>query len=197
MWLTREPSRVQVPFVGSCERLITEPWERKRDQIVDPLAVDRHHRGFDDEPLGSPDHAAAAVSPPVVGWIAWRLIDGVAGGKRAVGRRTPFPGEDHNPAKVDERQRRHAGNDVAHQSGNPGGVVDHLGHRPPFLRCPPYAGASRAGTASAARRFVPNPSSIRRSRPPKTTSTLQRIRTSPNPDEPEDPDELPLDELLG
>ena len=115
------------PFLaGAVERLVAEARQRERDHVLDRTRSDRHAGRLRHEPLGSPrDTAAVAVAPEVVAGFARRQTQTVAGGEGAFGVRAPRSCKYQQVAHVDERERWHTRDDVAHQQREPFGVVDH------------------------------------------------------------------------
>ncbi len=117
---------VEALLARARERLIAEPRQRKRDQVLDLARADRHDRRLGDEPLRTARDRArvrgrARSSSPV------RSAAGSGSGRsrrrlrRWIGRiaRRRAVGD------VDERQDRHARDDVLHQQRETFGVVDH------------------------------------------------------------------------
>ena len=115
------------PFLArAIERLIAEARQRERDQIVDLMRVDRDDRRFRDEPLGSArNRTGDPIAPEVAARIARRQRQTVTGGDGAVGLRSAETAEDQHVRHVDERQRRHASNDVSHQEREAVREIDH------------------------------------------------------------------------
>ena len=66
-----------------------------------------------------------AIAPEVVAGLARRQRQAVAGRERAVGARAAGAREHQHVVDVDEGQRRHARDDVLHQTRETFGVVDH------------------------------------------------------------------------
>src|SRR5262249_49782956 len=106
--------------------LVAEARKRKGDQVVDRGALHIHRRRLRHEPLGpAREVARRAIAPEIVPGVAWRQTEAMTGGECAIGIRPPLPCKNEQAPRVDERQRRHAQDDVLHQRVEALGVVNH------------------------------------------------------------------------
>jgi hypothetical protein len=117
---------VETPLARSLERLIAEPGQRKRHEVLHRPCADRHNRRLGDEPFrAAGDASARAVAPEVVSRLARRKAQGMAGGESAFGLRTAEPREHEHVRDINERQRRHARHDILHQHRQRFRVINH------------------------------------------------------------------------
>ena len=121
---------VQVGLARARQRLVAEPRQHERDQVLDRPAADADERRLRDEPRRAARQlSGVAILPEVVAGLALRQRQAMAGGESSLGVRSAEAPEDDHFAEIDERQPRRTRDDVLHQERNALGVVDHANTR--------------------------------------------------------------------